>query len=68
LKRIIYTVHALKRMRERGITKEEVTTCLRSPDKELTMNSEKKAIKRLNNKAIVITTYVTSKIYKYLRR
>jgi len=67
-------------MRERGITKEEVTTCLRSPDKELAMNSEKKAIKRLNNKAIVIvyreiqdsittiTTYVTSKIYKYLRR
>ena len=79
MKRIIYTIHALKRMQERGINKEKVIICLRSPDKELVMNSEKKAIKRINNKAlvviyreiqdsiVVVTTYITSKIHKYLK-
>ena len=72
MKKITYTIHALKRMRERRISKEEVMACLERPDKEIVMDHRKKAIKRINKRALTvvyresqdsaaITTYAVSK-------
>lgn len=72
-----YTLHALERIRQRGISREEVEACLNNPDK-IIENNETKCIKKLGNKAlivvyrmeagaiIVITAYRTSKLHKYL--
>ena len=72
MKKITYTIHALKRMRERGISKGEVMACLERPDKEIVMDHRKKAIRRINKRALTvvyresqdsaaITTYAVSK-------
>ncbi|MEB3755899.1 MAG: DUF4258 domain-containing protein [Desulfurococcales archaeon] len=79
--KIHYTFHAIERMRQRDINREEIETCLNNPDKTIEDKEFKcinKCIKRLNDKAlvvvyrmetdtiIVITAYRTSKLYKYL--
>ncbi|MCE4613890.1 MAG: DUF4258 domain-containing protein [Desulfurococcales archaeon] len=72
-----YTLHAIERMRQRGISREEVKACLDSPDK-IIEDKESKCVKKLNDKAlivvyrieadavIVITACRTSKLHKYL--
>ena len=75
--KIRYTLHAIERMRQRGISREEVKVCLNNPDK-IIEGKESKCVKKLNNKAlivvyrmeadaiIVITAYRTSKLHRYL--
>ena len=75
---IRYTLHALERMKQRGIDKELVYDCLRNPDKEEKIDDFLRCVKKLNDKAlvviyelvneisIVITAYITSKTNKYL--
>lgn len=75
--KIRYTLHAVERMKQRGISREEVEDCLSNPDKTLE-GRESKCVKKLNDMAlivvyrmeagttIIITAYRTSKLYKYL--
>ncbi len=75
--KIRYTLHAIERMRQRGIGREEVEVCLNNPDK-IIEGKEFKCVKKLDDKAliviyrievdiiIVITAYYTSKLHKYL--
>ena len=75
---IIYTFHALERMRQRGISKELVELCLKNPDKREELEGVYRCVKKINNKVvvviyrqesgmiIVITTYLSSKLHKYL--
>jgi len=72
-----YTFHAMERMRQRGICREEVEACLDDPSR-IIEDKESKRVKKLNDKALivvygmeadaitVITAYYTSKLYKYL--
>jgi len=72
-----YTFHAIERMRQRGISREEVEACLDDPDR-IIEDEKYKYAKKLNDKALivvyrieadaitVITAYYTSKLYKYL--
>ncbi|WP_148678869.1 DUF4258 domain-containing protein [Aeropyrum pernix] len=76
--KIFYTLHALERLRQRGITREQVEQCLREPDKIEELEGLYRCIKRLNDKVLVtiykefqdrimiITAFKTSKIKKYL--
>ncbi len=76
--KIVYTLHALERLRQRGITREQVEQCIREPDKIEKLEGLHRCIKRLNNKVlvaiykesrdriIIITAFKTSKIKKYL--
>ena len=75
--KIRYTLHAIKRLRQRGISREKVEACLNHPDKTI-RDKESKFVKKLNDKAltvvyrmetdsiIVITAYYTSKLHKYI--
>ena len=75
---IIFTLHALERIRQRGIDKELVRLCIQNPDREEENEGIHKCIKRVNNmviiaiyrkendNAIVITAYLSSKLHKYL--
>jgi len=72
-----YTFHAMERMRQRDISREEVEACLDDLDR-IIEDEEYKCVKKLNDKALivvyrmeadaitVITAYYTSKLYKYL--
>lgn len=75
--KIYYTLHAIERMKQRGINREEVRICLNNPDK-IIEDKDSKCVKKLNDEAlivvyrmeadaiIVITAYCTSKLHKYL--
>ena len=77
MSKIIYTLHALKRLRERGIHKFLVEDCIKNPCKVISEDNVKKAIKRIDNRVlvvvyrvendiiVVITAYISSKIRKY---
>jgi len=77
---IKFTLHALERIKERGITLEEVVQCLIYLDK-IERDSGKTVFYKLNDKKTellilvctidnvsckIITAFRTSKIYKYL--
>jgi len=65
-------------MKKRGISKSEVLSCIRSPDKIERLNDLIRSIKKINEKVlvvihrvedkniIIITLYRNSKISKYL--
>lgn len=65
-------------MKKRGISKSEVLSCIRSPDKIERLNDLIRSIKKINEKVlvvihrvedknfIIITVYKSSKISKYL--
>jgi len=65
-------------MKKRGISKSEVLSCIRSPDKIEKLNDLMRSIKKINEKVlvvihrvedkniIIITLYRSSKISKYL--
>ena len=75
---IVFTLHALERLRQRGINKELVHLCIQNPDKEERNGEIHKCIKRVDNmviiaiyrkendNAMVITAYLSSKLHKYL--
>ncbi|MDW7977973.1 MAG: DUF4258 domain-containing protein [Candidatus Caldarchaeum sp.] len=75
---IVYTVHGLRRIEERKISRKTVENALANPDKKIQHQSITKAIKRINNKVIVvvykiaenkpivITAFISSKTEKYL--
>ncbi|BES82194.1 DUF4258 domain-containing protein [Pyrodictium abyssi] len=72
------TFHAIERMRQRGIKREEVEDCLDDPDRILEVE-ELKCVKRLNGKVlvvvyrkdadavVVITAFRSSKLHRYLQ-
>ena len=76
--RIIYSLQALERIRQRGISKELVILCIQNPDKSEELKGVYRCIKRINNKVIiviykrendrfiVVTAYLSSKLHKYL--
>ena len=76
---IIFTLHALERMKMRRIAKADVIACIKSPDKVKEIHGIIHATKRLNNvvlvvyyritdeSKIVITAFKSSKIHKYIR-
>jgi hypothetical protein len=77
--KIRYTLHALERMRQRGIEKNLVEQCLDNPDKDEDIEGARRCIKRIGNRALVvvyksvnntlmvITAYIMSKVHKYLQ-
>ncbi len=79
-KDVVFIPHALERVNERGISKELVIEALTNPDKVgegylgrkvAQKNMDGKLIRVIyeehEDKIIVITAYITSKIDKYLR-
>ena len=77
---ILYTLHALERMRQRGIERGLVEACIREPDKDEGLNGLRRCVKGLNGRVlvvvykpsgdtvIVITAFISSKARKYLGR
>ena len=76
--RIIYSLHALERMRQRGIGKELIVLCIQKPDKSEELEGVYRCVKKIDNKVIiviyrrendkftVVTAYLSSKLHKYL--
>ncbi len=76
--KIHYTLHALERMKQRGIDRELVESCLEKPDKVDKLNNVYRCVKRISEKVLVvvyrrtrdttlvITTFISSRIRKYL--
>ncbi|WP_457550515.1 DUF4258 domain-containing protein [Archaeoglobus sp.] len=78
--KIKFIEHALERMKERGITKEEVIKAISEPDYVGKGYGEREVAQKLidgkllrviyerhGDEIIVITAYKTSKVEKYLR-
>ncbi len=73
-----FTKHALERMKQRGISVDDVRSAVNAPDRVIT-NGETKFLKRIgkralvviarhiNGEVVVITAFKTSKVSKYLR-
>lgn len=76
--RIIYSLHAVERMRQRGISRELVALCIQDPGKSEELEGVYRCVKKINDKVIiviyrrendkfvVVTTYLSSKLHKYL--
>ncbi len=76
--KIHYTLHALERMRQRGIRKDLVEQCVREPDRDERLDDVRRCIKRLDGKVlvviyrrdsdtiIIVTAFTSSKVHKYL--
>ena len=79
MRKIIYTIHALRRLKQRNISKLLVEGCVKKPDKLISEDDVKRVVKRLNEKVlvviyrlvndkiIIITAYITSKVKKYFK-
>jgi len=50
--KIIYTLHTLERMRQRGIDKELVALCVQSPDKREEVGGVYRYVRKINDKVI----------------
>jgi len=48
-----YTFHAMERMRQRDISREEIEACLDDPDR-IIEDEEYKCVKKLNDKALIV--------------
>ena len=76
--KIVYSLHALERIRQRGIVKKLIDLCIQKPDKSEELEEAYRSIKKIDNKVvvviyrrednkvIVITAYISSKLDKYL--
>lgn len=76
--KIVYSLHALERMRQRGIGKELIVLCIRNPDKSEELEGVYRCVKKIDDKVIiviyrrendkfmVVTAYLSSKLHKYL--
>ncbi len=77
--RMVFSLHALERMRQGGIDRELVVLCIQNLDKSEELEGVRRCVKRINNrviiviykrendKFIVVITYLSSKLHKYLR-
>ena len=81
MKRVIFVQHALDRMKERGITQEQVETALKCNGIIDSRNEKRKIAQRLiegrllrvvyeeeSGEIIVVSAYYTSRVKKYTRR
>lgn len=81
MKILVFVPHALERMNERGINKEEVIAALSYPDDIDLTDENRKIAQRFiegsllrvvyeekEDTIIVVTVYLTSKYNKYIRR
>ena len=76
--KIVYSLHALERIRQRGIDKKLIVLCIQKPDKSEELEEAYRSIKKIDNKVVVviyrreddkvvvITAYISSKLDKYL--
>jgi len=76
---ILFTLHALERIKHRKISRDEVIACIINPDKTERFREITKAIKKINDQVlvvyyrhedeniIVITAYKSSRIHKHLK-
>ena len=76
--KIVYSLHALERIRQRGINKKLIVLCIQKPDRSEELEGAYRSIKKIDNKVIVviyrkkddkvvvITAYISSKVQKYL--
>jgi len=76
--KIHYTLHALERMKQRGVNRELIESCLNKSDKIDKLDNIYRCVKKINKKVLVvvyrktcdtilvITTFISSKINKYL--
>ncbi len=75
--RIRYTLHALERIKQREIEREQIIECLQEPDKVMEKNNIFQCVKKINKKLLIvvykknddiliITAFKTKKIKKYL--
>jgi len=77
---IVFTIHVLERMRSRRISRNEIISCIESPDRTLKLNGIFRAVKKeddkvlvamyrkSNNDVIVVTAYRSAKKEKYLQQ
>ncbi|MEM3716457.1 MAG: DUF4258 domain-containing protein [Candidatus Bathyarchaeia archaeon] len=77
---IIFTLHALERIKHRKINRDEVVACIINPDKIERAGEIMKAIRKINGQVlvayyrhedeniIIITAYKSSRIHGYLRQ
>lgn len=77
---ILFTLHALERIKHRKIGRNEVIACIINPDKTERFGEITKAIKKVNGQVlvayyrredeniIVITAYKRSRVHKYLKQ
>jgi uncharacterized DUF497 family protein len=75
---VFYSNHATRRLSERGLEVKNIEETLQNPDKLITENGQKKAVKKFGSVALiviykeiddglfVITAFNTSKVNKYL--
>ena len=81
MKKVIFVQHALDRMKERGITQEQVKTALKFDGIIDDRNEKRKVAQRLieerllrvvyeeeGGEIIVVSAYCTSRVNKYIRR
>ena len=52
--KIAYTLHAIERLRQRGISKTQVEACIREPDKIEEVEDAYRCVKRMNDHALVV--------------
>lgn len=76
---IIFTLHALERIKHRRISRNEVITCITNPDKIERTEEIIRAIRKINHQVlvayyrledeniIIITAYKSSRLNRYLR-
>ncbi len=76
--KIRYTLHALERIKQRGIDKELIEECLENPDRTQLKEDTYRCIKKTNGRVfvviyrkndniiLVITAFVSTKTHKYL--
>lgn len=76
--KIIYTIHALERIKSRKISLKIISKCIENPDRIIKEDNMSKntmkvndkvlvvAFRKKNNIIIVITAYTYSKVEKYL--
>ena len=77
--KIVFTLHAIERIKTRGINRSEVVLCIANPDKVDKLDGITRAIKKRdsgvllvfyrseNSNVVVITAYRSSKRHKYLK-
>lgn len=51
---IIYSLHALERMRQRGISKKLVDLCLQDPDRSEELEEVCRCVKKIDDKMVIV--------------